>query len=104
MMRMPNPQIVNVLVSYTVVFMMIYAFYFLQVTYGLLEAFSFVRWPDALEDIAKYSEVLQLNFLQMAPLHCLIRGIKVRDHHKTMGGVVQVSRPLLAPEKKMEKF
>lgn len=83
---------------------MIYAFYFLQVTYGLLEAFSFVRWPDALEDIAKYSEVLQLNFLQMAPLHCLIRGIKVRDHHKTMGGVVQVSRPLLAPEKKMEKF
>ena len=79
---------------------MIYAFYFLQVTYGLLEAFSFVRWPDALEDIAKYSEVLQLNFLQMAPLHCLIRGIKVRDHHKTMGGVVQVSRPLLVPEKK----
>ena len=71
--------------------MMIYAFYFLQVTYGLLEAFSFVRWPDALEDITKYSEVLQLNFLQMAPLHCLIRGIKVRDHHKTMGGVVQVS-------------
>ena len=70
---------------------MIYAFYFLQVTYGLLEAFSFVRWPDALEDIAKYSEVLQLNFLQMAPLHCLIRGIKVsrifilRDNHKTKG-------------------
>lgn len=82
--------------------MMIYAFYFLQVTYGLLEAFSFVRWPDALEDIAKYSEVLQLNFLQMAPLHCLIRGIKVGDH--TIGGVVQVSRPLLAPENKMEKF
>ena len=69
--------------------MMIYAFYFLQVTYGLLEAFSFVRWPDALEDIAKYSEVLQLNFLQMAPLHCLIRGIKVS--HKTKGGVVKVS-------------
>lgn len=77
--------------------MMIYAFYFLQVTYGLLEAFSFVRWPDALEDIAKYSEVLQLNFLQMAPLHCLIRRIKVsrifilRDNHKTKGGVVKVS-------------
>lgn len=66
-------------------------FYFLQVTYGLLEAFSFVRWPDALEDIAKYSEVLQLNFLQMAPLHCLIRGIKVGDHHKTVGGVIKVS-------------
>jgi len=77
--------------------MVIYAFYFLQVTYGLLEAFSFVRWPDALEDIAKYSEVLQLNFLQMAPLHCLIRGIKVncisilRDQHKSKGGVVKVS-------------
>ena len=92
MMCMPNPQIVNILVSFIrLFFMMIYAFYFFQVTYGLLEAFSFVRWPDALEDIAKYSEVLQLNFLQMAPLHCLIRGIKVRDHHKTMGGVVQVS-------------
>jgi len=50
---------------------------FYQVTYGLLEAFSYVSWPDALDDIAKYSEILQLNFLQIAPLHCLFPGLKV---------------------------
>ncbi|XP_022806838.1 uncharacterized protein LOC111343903 [Stylophora pistillata] len=50
---------------------------FYQVTYGLLEAFSFVRWPNVLEDIAKYSELLQLNLLQIAPLHCLFSSLHV---------------------------
>ena len=44
---------------------------FYQVTYGLLEAFSNIKWPDSLQVIGKYSEVLQLNILQMAPVHCL---------------------------------
>lgn len=50
---------------------------FYQVTYGLLEAFAFVRWPDVLEDISKYSELLQWNLLQIAPLHCLFPSIHV---------------------------
>ena len=44
---------------------------FYQVTYGLLEAFSYIKWPDSLQVISKYSEILQLNILQMAPAHCL---------------------------------
>ena len=44
---------------------------FYQVTYGILEAFSYIKWPDSLQVIGKYSEVLQLNILQMAPVHCL---------------------------------
>ena len=50
---------------------------FYQVTYGLLEAFSFVKWPNVLDDIAQYSELLQLNFLQIAPLHCLFSSLQV---------------------------
>ena len=50
---------------------------FYQVTYGLLEAFSYIKWPDSLQVIGKYSEVLQLNILQMAPFHCLTPGLNV---------------------------
>ncbi|KAL9978289.1 hypothetical protein ACROYT_G015788 [Oculina patagonica] len=50
---------------------------FYQVTYGLLETFSFVQWPDSLAAISKYSEMLQLNVFQIAPLHCLIPKLKV---------------------------
>ena len=50
---------------------------FYQVTFGLLEAFSFIKWPDSLSFIAKYSELLQLNVLQIAPLHCLFPQLKV---------------------------
>ena len=50
---------------------------FYQVTYGLLEAFSFIEWPDSLQAIAKYSEMLQLNILQVAPIHCLFHGLQV---------------------------
>ncbi|KAL9978890.1 hypothetical protein ACROYT_G016473 [Oculina patagonica] len=50
---------------------------FYQVTYGLVEAFSYIKWPDSLEVIAKYSEILQLNILQITPLHCLIPGSHV---------------------------
>ena len=44
---------------------------FYQVTYGLLDAFSYIKWPGSLETIAKYSGFLQLNVLQIAPVHCL---------------------------------
>ena len=50
---------------------------FYQVTYGLLEAFSYIKWPDSLQGIGEYSEILQLNILQMAPVHCLFSGLRV---------------------------
>ena len=50
---------------------------FYQVTFGLLDAFTFIKWPDSLAAIAKYSEMLQLNVLQIAPIHCLFPQLKV---------------------------
>ena len=50
---------------------------FYQVTYGLLQAFSYIEWPDSLEAIGKYSGILQIDILQMAPIHCLFPGIHV---------------------------
>ena len=44
---------------------------FYQVTYGLLEAFSYIKWPESVRVIGEYSEILQLNILQMAPIDCL---------------------------------
>ena len=48
---------------------------FYQVTYGVLEAFSYITWPDSLQVIGKYSEIVQLNILQIAPAHCLFSGL-----------------------------
>ncbi|PFX16290.1 Carboxypeptidase N subunit 2 [Stylophora pistillata] len=50
---------------------------FYQVTYGLLEAFSYIKWPDSLQDVAKYSGILQMNFLQVSPIHCLSSGLSM---------------------------
>ena len=44
---------------------------FYQVTHGLLEVFSYIKWPDSLKDVAKYSAILQINVLQIVPIHCL---------------------------------
>ncbi|XP_078377515.1 uncharacterized protein LOC144660686 [Oculina patagonica] len=43
---------------------------FYQVTYGLLQAFSYIKWPGSLQGIAKYSEILQMNVFQISPVHC----------------------------------
>ena len=50
---------------------------FYQVTYGLLDAFSYIKWPGSLESIAKYSGFLQLNVLQIAPVHCLFAEMRL---------------------------
>ena len=50
---------------------------FYQVTYGILEAFSYVKWPGSLQVIGKYSEILQLNIFRMVPVHCLSQGLQV---------------------------
>lgn len=50
---------------------------FYQVTRGLLNVFSYIRWPDSLDIVARYSGILQLNLFQIAPIHCLFPGLKV---------------------------
>ncbi|XP_022782281.1 uncharacterized protein LOC111323230 [Stylophora pistillata] len=44
---------------------------FYQVTHGLLDVFSFIEWPDSLQVVSKLSGILQMNLLQIAPIHCL---------------------------------
>ena len=46
-------------------------------TFGLLEAFSYIKWPDSLALSGKYSEVLQLNIFQIAPIHRLFPYLEV---------------------------
>ena len=48
---------------------------FYQVTYGLLDVFSYIKWPGSLERIATYSGFLQLNVLHIAPIQCLFPGL-----------------------------
>ena len=50
---------------------------FYQVTYGLLDVFSYIKWPGSLETIAKYSGFLQLNVLQITPIQCLFSGLRL---------------------------
>ena len=50
---------------------------FYQVTNGLLDAFSYIKWPGSLEVIAKYSGILQMNLLQITPVNCLFPGLHV---------------------------
>ena len=50
---------------------------FYQVTHGLLQAFSYIKWPGSLQVIAKYSEILQMDVLQIAPMGCLFTGFQV---------------------------
>ncbi len=44
---------------------------FYQVTNGLLQAFSYIKWPGSLQAVGKYSELLQMDLLQIAPFNCL---------------------------------
>ena len=49
---------------------------FYQVTSGVVDAFAYIKWPYSLELIGKYSEMLQLNIFQIAPIHCLFPDLK----------------------------
>ena len=50
---------------------------FYQVTYGLLQTFSYIKWPESLEVIGKYSGILQMDLLQIAPIQRLFPGLYV---------------------------
>ena len=50
---------------------------FYQVTFGVLEAFAYIKWPESLALIGKYSEMLQFNVIQISPIHCLFPSLKL---------------------------
>ena len=62
---------------------------FYQVTYGLLHAFDYIEWPTVVSDISKYTDFIQLNVLQFAPIHCVFPSLKMDafDDMKAMMGV-----------------
>ena len=68
---------------------------FYQVTSGLLEAFSYIQWPDSLQVIGKYSEILQLNVLQIAPVHCLSTGLTL-DAFGNMCAIMAINATVIA--------
>ena len=49
---------------------------FYQVTSGTLNAFSYIEWPETMISVGKYAGMLQLNFLQIVPIHCLNNSLK----------------------------
>ena len=62
---------------------------FYQVTYGLLEAFNYIKWPPSLSAISRIATIVQLNVLQFAPIHCVSPILKMDafDNMKAMMGV-----------------
>ena len=59
---------------------------FYQVTYGLLQVFSYIKWPESLESIAEYSGILQLNVLQITQVNCLFP----KFHFDAFGSLVAI--------------
>ena len=49
---------------------------FYQVLFGVMEAFSYIKWPGSLSVIGEYSDIFQMNILQIAPLHCIFPGLE----------------------------
>ena len=49
---------------------------FYQVTFGIMKAFSYIKWPGSLSVIGHYSEIVQVNVLQIAPLQCVLPSLK----------------------------
>ena len=60
---------------------------FYQVTYGLLQVFSYIKWPGSLEVVAKYSGIIQLNVLQIAPVSCLFP----KFHFDAFGSLIAIT-------------
>lgn len=57
-----------------------FAFALIQVTAGTLDAFSYVQWPEALLQLSNYANFVQLNLVQIAPLHCFKDSLKVNAY------------------------
>ena len=68
----PNRQVMDIILSRLKILVGFY-----QVLYGLLDAFAYIKWPPSLSLLAEYSGLLQINVLQIAPLHCMNPSLQV---------------------------
>ncbi|XP_073246500.1 uncharacterized protein [Porites lutea] len=53
---------------------------FYQVTAGTLDAFSYVQWPEALLQLSNYAKFVQLNLVQIAPIHCFKESLRMNAY------------------------
>ena len=53
---------------------------FYQVTGGILDSFTDVPWPQAMITLGKYAKFLQLNLVQIVPLHCFKENMKIDSY------------------------
>ena len=63
---------------------------FYQVTSGTLTSFSYISWPNALLQVLNFAKVVQLNLLQIVPLHCFNNQLQV-DAYSTLAVFVAVN-------------
>ena len=57
---------------------------FYQVTSGTLNTFSYVAWPGALVTVARYANIVQLNLLDILPLHCVVHTFHVTAYTRLL--------------------
>jgi len=67
----------------------------IKIAIGLPEALSYIQWPDSLQVIGKFSEILQLNVLQIAPVHCLFSGLTL-DAFGNMCAIMSINVTVIA--------
>ena len=68
----PNRQVMDIILARLKILVGFY-----QVLYGLVDAFAYIKWPPSLSLLAEYSGLLQINVLQIAPLHCMRFSLQV---------------------------
>ena len=70
---------------------------FYQVTSGTLDSFTYIKWPNALMELVKYAKILQLNLLQIVPIHCFSNSVNVSSYTGlTLYTAILVITPILA--------
>ena len=57
---------------------------FYQITSITVESFSYVRWPSAMIQIQEYVKFIQLNLLQITPVHCINHSLKMDSYARVI--------------------
>ena len=60
---------------------------FYQVAASTFESFSYINWPGPLLTLMKYGKLVQLNLLQIVPLHCIKDTIRTNAYTHLMVSV-----------------
>ena len=50
---------------------------FYQVTSATLDGFSYIQWPQEMITLINYAKMIQLNILQIAPIHCFSDSLQI---------------------------